>query len=66
MKSRTSYLRGINIKNGKFSNYGDTPVEFESDFKQVEIDSMISGLEKEIGKTQEEIDQFNIKTNIAW
>jgi hypothetical protein len=67
LKSYASYIKNVNTRDGKHSQgYGGEIQEFESEFKKPDIDKMVADTQVEIGKLQDELDQFNFKTNIKW
>ena len=69
LKSKASSLKSLNTRNGlesSRSHYGTdvVPCEYESIIKQTEVDILISGIEAEITKLQDEIEQYNFTTEL--
>ena len=69
LKSKASSLKHLSTKNGIESpsyRFGSEQalIEYESIFKQKEVDDMISIIESIISKIQDELEQYNFNTDI--
>ena len=70
LKSFISYLKTINSYEGilQEKSFGQPAsiVEYESEINTKEIDDIIEATQKDISKLQDDLDQYNYKTNIKW
>jgi len=64
LKSEIVFLQGISTKEGKVSDYGDTPIEYTAAFDKLYIRDRVEQCEEEIDKIQDELDKFNHTTEI--
>jgi len=64
LKSTILFLKGINTREGKIDNYGDNDIEYSVVFDKIYIKKKVINCEEEIDSLQDELDQFNHKTEI--
>lgn len=65
LKSQIKSIRTISCESGKTTHpYKDIVTEKESIISIADKDTLIKNLEEQIEKLQEELDEFNYKTNI--
>jgi hypothetical protein len=64
LKSEIVFLQSISTKEGKVSEYGDTPIEYTAAFDKLYIRDRVSKCEDEIDNIQDELDTFNHTTTI--
>lgn len=64
LKSEIVFLQSISTKEGKISEYGDTPIEYTAAFDKLYIRDQVEICEQKIDAIQDELDQFNHTTKI--
>ena len=64
LKSLASYIKNTNTTSGITNRYDDVQIEYEAQFSKNDIDNLVKVTQEEIGRLQEELDQFNYKTEI--
>ena len=64
LKSRIVFLQGISTKEGKVSEYGDTPIEYTAVYDKVFVKEQVESCEEKIDAIQDELDKFNHATEI--
>lgn len=66
LKSTVDTLRKTSCNNGIVaSRYGDVSTEYEAQWSQKAVDESIKTIRAEIGKLQDELEEFNYKTEIT-
>lgn len=64
LKSKIVFLQGISTKEGKVSEYGDTPIEYSVVYDKLFVRDQVSLCEQNIDNIQDELDRFNHTTEI--
>lgn len=64
LKSEIIFLQGISTREGKISEYGDTPVEYTVVFDKIFVRDRAAWCEEKIDNIQDELDEFNHTTEI--
>lgn len=64
LKSKIVFLQGVSTREGKISDYGDTPIEYTAVFDKIFVKEQVSKCEEEIDDIQDELDKFNHTTVI--
>jgi len=64
MKAYITFLRTIDTREGKVSDYGETEVEYVATIDKIYVKTKIEKYEKEIDGIQDELDAFNHRTEI--
>lgn len=65
LKSYVNYVKGVQTHSGIVNErYNEVTVEYESKLSRAQIDEIVKKTQEEIGKLQEELDQFNFKTEV--
>ena len=64
LKSKASFLRSIETREGKVNDYGGEDIEYTVVFDVLYVKEQTEKCEEEIDDIQDELDKFNHITNI--
>ena len=64
LKSKIMFLKGINVTEGKVSNYGEGEIEYSVIYDKINNKDEVKRCEDMIDNYQEQLDEFNHKTEI--
>ena len=59
LKSQIVFLQGINTREGKISEYGDTSIEYTAVYDKLFVRGEVSMCEEKIDAIQDDLDKFN-------
>ena len=64
LKSRIAFLRGIDTTEGYANDYGDGKTLYKATYSKEDVRKTITECEEAVDEIQEELDNFNYKTEI--
>jgi superfamily II RNA helicase len=64
-KSKLTWLRSMNTRNGPQTSYDDKVINYVATFKKADVDALVRQLEREIDETQDAIDSFNASRKVV-